>query len=365
MTKIAVVAGGSAGVGRAVVDAMLDRGWRVAVLARGKQRLEQIEAQYGDRVWTRTCDVAEWPQVEKAAQDLVRHWGKPDVWVNSAMLTVISPFSEMTDAEFRRVTEGTYLGTVNGVRAALEVMDAGNIVNVGSALGYRGLPWQSAYVGAKHAVNGFTQSIRSELIRQKRPIEISLVQLPAVNTPQFDWARNRMDAKPQPAEPIYQPEVAAQGVMKAIDDDAREILVGRAAVQLVFGNMLVPDYLDRMLAEQGVEMQRSDQKDWGREDNLHSTVEDYPSRAHGSFDHKAEDAGIAVDADKMRKGLAIGAAALLFGLGALAGRTAAPSPRREDRSAGRIDERDRAEGWGYPSYVRAGTRSDPDRDRRM
>ncbi|MBM2576029.1 SDR family NAD(P)-dependent oxidoreductase [Jannaschia sp. Os4] len=353
MSKIAVVAGGSAGVGRAVVDMMLDRGWRVAVLARGKERLDEIEAQYGDRVWTRACDVAEWPQVEKAASDLVAHWGKPDVWVNSAMLTVISPFKDMTDAEFRRVTEGTYLGTVNGVRAALQHMERGNVVNVGSALSYRGLPWQSAYVGAKHAVNGFTQSVRSELIRQGRPIEIGLVQLPAVNTPQFDWARNRMDNKPQPAEPIYQPEVAARGVMKAIDDDCREVLVGRAAVQLVFGNMLAPDYFDRMLAENGVEMQRSDQTDWGRGDNLETPLSDYPSRAHGSFDHKAEVQGMAVDADATRKALAIGGAALLFGLGALVGRSAAPSPRRRvARREAPVAVEETGARWGYTDHAR-------------
>ena len=344
--RIAVVAGGSAGVGRAIVTQMLDRGWRVAVLARGKERLDQIADAYGDRVLTRTCNVAEDAQVAKAADEIVAHWGKPDVWVNCAMLTSFSPFHEVDEAEFQKITATTYFGQVNGCRQALRVMERGNVVNVGSGLAYRPVPLQAAYCGAKHAINGFTGALRSELIHQGRPIELSLVQLPAINTPQFDWARNRMEVKPQPAPPIFQPEVAAKAILKAIDDNAREVLVGRSVLQLLFGNMLFPDLLDGMLADDGIEAQKSEQKDWGRADNLDGPVTDYPAKAHGSFDHKAEESGITVDADATRKAVALGGAALLLGLGALLGRSTASrrmAPPRRDDVAMQDDRRP----WGY------------------
>ena len=343
-SQIAVVAGGSAGVGRATVDALLDRGYRVAVLARGKERLDEIAATHGDRVWTKTCNVAEDAQVQKTADEIVEHWGAPDVWVNCAMLTSFSPFDKVDEAEFRKITETTYFGQVNGTRAALRVMSRGNIVNVGSGLSYRSVPYQAAYCGAKHAINGFTQAVRTEVVREGRPIEISLVQLPAINTPQFDWARNRLDRKPQPAPPIFQPEVAAQAILKAIDEDSREVLVGRSVLQLVFGNMLFPDLLDRQLAEMGVEAQKSEQRDYGRDDNLDGPV-DYPARAHGSFDHKAEESGITVDADRTRKAAVIGGAALLMGLGTLIGRAMA-GPSRDDTPR-HVDMQDDRRPWGY------------------
>ncbi|WP_308918099.1 SDR family oxidoreductase [Jannaschia sp. LMIT008] len=354
--KIALVTGGTAGVGRATVSALLDKEYRVAVLARGKDRLDEMQTQYGDRVWTRVCDVSKDSEVQEAADALVSYWGTPDVWVNNAMLTSVSPFDEVDEDEFRKITETTYYGHVNGCRAALRVMTKGNIVNVGSGLSYRGLPYQAAYCGAKHAINGFSQSLRAELIHQGRPIEISLVQLPAINTPQFDWSRNRLDVKPQPAPPIFQPEVAAQAVMKAIEGDAREMLVGRSVLQLIFGNMLFPDVLDQQLGKQGVEMQRSEQKDWGRADNIDGPLPDYPAKAHGSFDHKAEGSGIIVDADRTRKAVALTGAALLVAAGALAGRTLAPRrkarpvvvDRQDGDDAGRIDDQDRHAAWGAP-----------------
>ncbi|UWQ21305.1 SDR family oxidoreductase [Jannaschia sp. W003] len=341
-SRIAVVAGGSAGVGRAVVDMMCARGWRVAVLARGQERLDEIEALYGDQVMGRACDVSKDAEVAAAADAVVARWGAPDVWVNCAMLTSVSPFEEVDDAEFRAITDTTYLGQVNGTRHALRVMERGNIVAVGSGLGYRSIPFQAAYCGAKAAVIGFMQAVRSELIREGRPITVGMVELPAINTPQFDWARNRLDVKPQPAPPIFQPEVAAEGVMKAIDDGCREVLVGRSTMQLVFANMIFPDLLDQFLAKKGVEMQRSEQRDWGREDNLDGPVA-MPSRAHGSFDDRAEARGVAVDADAARKALAFGGAALLVGLGALAGRAFAPSRRRAPEVAAQDHDRP----WGY------------------
>ena len=356
---IAVVTGGTAGVGRATVDKLLARGHRVAVLARGQERLDELSRQYGDRIWTRSTDVADDAAVAAAADALASEWGAPSIWVNSVMLTSVSRFADVDEAEFRTITDATYLGTVNCCRHALRIMTAGNIVNVGSGLSYRAIPLQAAYCGAKHAINGFTQALRSELIDEGRPIELSLVQLPAINTPQFDWARNRMPRKPQPAPPIFQPEVAAEGILKAIDEDAREVLVGRSVVQLVFGNMLFPDLLDRQLAKQGDEMQQSDAVDYGRPDNLDGPLADYPSKAHGSFDHKAEAKGISVDADRSRKAIALGGAALLVGLGVLAGRASAgrvrAAPRRErlpattdgDRTETlAVDPADRSRPWG-------------------
>jgi NAD(P)-dependent dehydrogenase (short-subunit alcohol dehydrogenase family) len=349
MSRIAVVAGGSAGVGRATVDALLDRGYRVAVFARGRDRLDEMDRAFGERILTQACDVGQDAQVQRAADEVVRHWGEPEVWINCAMLTSFSSFEEMTDDEFRKITDTTYMGQVNGTRAALRVMSRGNIVNVGSGIAYRAVPFQSAYSGAKHAINGFTQAIRSEVMRSGRPIEISLVQLPAINTPQFDWARNRLDRKPQPAPPIYQPEVAAKAVMKAIDGNMREVFVGRSVPQLVFGNMLFPDLLDRALARMGREAQRSDQPDFGREDNIDGPVEGVPAKAHGSFDHRAEETGMAVDGDAARMAVLFGSMAALVGLGAIIGRASAPkrparrsTVRRSEPHGPRTDLP-----WGY------------------
>ncbi|MEM7643998.1 MAG: SDR family oxidoreductase [Pseudomonadota bacterium] len=327
MSRIAVIAGGSAGVGRATLDAFLDRGYRVAVLARGKGRLDEIEAEFGDRVFTRTCNVAEDAQVQKAADEIVANWGAPDIWINCAMLTSFSPFHKVDEAEFRKITDTTYLGQVNGCRAALRVMTEGNIVNVGSGLGYRSVPYQAAYCGAKHAINGFSQALRSELMREGRPIALSLVQLPAINTPQFDWARNRLDHAPQPAPPIFQPDVAARAILKAIDEDSREILVGRSVLQLLFGNMLFPDLFDAQLAEMGVEAQESDRPATPRADNLDGPVSSIGARAKGSYGHRAEEQAVTVDGDVIRKAIAFGGAAVLLAVGTILGRAVVSAPK--------------------------------------
>jgi NAD(P)-dependent dehydrogenase (short-subunit alcohol dehydrogenase family) len=335
MSKIAVICGGTAGVGRAVLDQFLERGYRTAVIARGEDRLREIATQFGDRVWTRAADVADDAAITRAAEDIRAHWGAPDIWVNCAMLTSVSPFEEMTDEEYRKITDATYMGQVVGARAALKVMERGNIVCIGSGLSYRSIPYQSAYCAAKHAVNGFAGALRTEMIHAGRPIEVSLVQLPAINTPQFDWSRNRMSRKPQPVPPIFQPELAARAVLKAIDTDAREVLVGRSVIQLVFGNYLAPDLLDAQLGRQGVEAQKSDEPDYGRPDNIDGPVP-MPSKAHGSFDDRAESGGIIVDADRTRKAFALGGALALFGLGVLVGR-GRPGRRRVEDKARRDD----------------------------
>lgn len=319
-SKIAVVAGGSAGVGRAVVDALIDRGYKVAVFARGKDRLDQLQAHHGDNVWTRAVNVAEQAQVDRAADAVVAELGVPSIWVNSAMLTSFSPFDKVDDAEFRKITDTTYFGTVNGCRTALRIMSEGDIVNVGSGLAYTSVPNQAAYCGAKHAIEGFTQSLRIEIARDRRPINISMVQLPAINTPQFDWTRNRMDRKPQPAPPIFQPEVAAQGVLKAIDEKSREVLVGRSVLQLMAGNFLLPDVVEKQLEKMGVEAQKSDREDNLEGDNLDGPYEDYPSKAHGSYDGKAEESGVIVDGDTARKTALVGGALALLAVGWAFGR---------------------------------------------
>jgi NAD(P)-dependent dehydrogenase (short-subunit alcohol dehydrogenase family) len=318
--KIAVVCGGSAGVGRAVTDALIDRGYKVAVFARGKQRLEELERLHGPNVWTRTVNVAEQAQIDRAADAFAAEVGTPSVWVNSAMLTSISPFSEISDEEYRKITDTTYFGTVNGCRTALRIMSEGSIVNVGSGLAYASLPYQSAYCAAKHAVEGFTQALRIEIAREGRPINMSQVQLPSINTPQFDWARNRIAGRPQGAPPIFQPEVAAKGVMKAIDTGCREVLVGRSVLQIVAGNFLLPDLVETVLEKTGVESQKSGRPDLVTEDNLDAPVEDYPSRAHGSLGDVAESYAVAVDGDTARKTAMIGGAVALIALGWALGR---------------------------------------------
>lgn len=313
----AVVAGGSAGVGRATVDMLLKRGHRVAVLARGEERLDELQERHGrDRLMGVSVDVSDAGATLRAAREVASEFGPPEIWVNSVMLTSYSPFSEQPSEEFDAIVGATFLGTVNGTRAALETMERGNIVNVGSALSYRGIPIQAAYVGSKHAINGFTESLRQELMREERPITLSLVQLPAINTPQFDWSRNRLDNKPQPAPPIYQPEVAARAVLRAIDEDSRELIVGRSAIQLVFGDMVVPAVLDRFLAAAGVDAQQSDRPPVNRRGNVDAPVPG-PSRAHGSHDAQARSSALVVDGDRARAAAFVGLPLAAFVLGAL------------------------------------------------
>lgn len=318
MSKTAFILGGSAGVGRAVVAALRDRGYTVAVIARGAARLDQMAAE-DSQIATAAADVGDADALRDAVTQLIAKVGVPQVWINCAMATSFSPFDQMEVDEFDKIVRTTFLGQVNGTRLALEHMTQGNIVNVGSGLSYRPVPFQSAYCAAKHAINGFTGAVRSELIRDSRPIEISLVQLPAVNTPQFDWARNRLAQKPQPAPPIFAPEVAARAVMKAIDENAREILVGQSVLKLVFGDMILPAFIDRKLARDGAEMQKSDRPEpGGRPDNLFDPV-DHPPNADGSFSDRASNSAYITDGDKFRKMLFIGGAAALFVLGLIVG----------------------------------------------
>ena len=262
---IVVVTGASAGVGRAAARAFGERGARVALLARGRDGLAAVAAEIessGGKALAIPTDVAENDAVERAADQVERELGPIDVWVNNAMASVFAPFLEVRPEEFKRVTEVTYLGQVNGTRAALKRMvprDRGVVVQVGSALAYRGIPLQTAYSGAKHAVQGFTESVRSELLHDKSSVRICMVQLPALNTPPFDWVLSRFPNQPQPVAPIYQPEVAARAIVYAAEHPRWEIWVGASTAATLLANKLFPRLLDRYLGKTGYKSQQTNQ----------------------------------------------------------------------------------------------------------
>lgn len=318
--RVAIVAGWTAGVGRAVVEALLADGWRVGVIARGEARLSALAGEFSDRVAPHSCDVTDAAALDVAADAVVGRLGRISAWVNCAMLTSFSPFAKMAPQEFDTIVAATFTGQVNGTRTALRLLDGqGRIVNVGSGLAYRSVPFQSAYCAAKHAINGFTSALRSELIRDGSDVTLSLVQLPAVNTPQFDWARNRLPMMPQPAPPIFAPELAAKAVIRAIASGERELFVGGPVLKLVFAQMVLPGWLDRKLAKDGAEMQKSDRPEpGGRPDNLDGPAP-HDGTARGSFTGRMKDGGLIVNADTLRISVFGGTALLLFGLGLLIG----------------------------------------------
>lgn len=318
--KVAVVAGGSAGVGRAVVSRLIEEGYGVGVLARGRERLDELEELYGEKVYCLVCDVADASAVARAGATIEEVFGPVEVWVNSAMLTSFSPFMSMDTEEFEQIVDATLLGVVNGTRTALSLMERrnrGRIVTAGSGLAYRSVPYQSAYCAAKHGVNGFMASVRSELIREGSEITVGLVQLPALDTPQFGWALNRLSKRPQPAPPVFNPDVAARAIMRAVSEGGREYFVGRSVLQLVFVNMVLPDWMDRKMADSGAELQKSNiDEPGGRPNNLETPVPDVSARAEGRFGDKASDRAIVINADRARL-VAFGAlplAGLLVGL---------------------------------------------------
>jgi NAD(P)-dependent dehydrogenase (short-subunit alcohol dehydrogenase family) len=318
VSEVIVVTGASAGVGRATAVALASRGARVGLLARGRDRLEatrhEIEAAGGEAVVVLT-DVADADQVERAAAVVEEALGPIDVWVNNAMATIFSPFGEITSAEYRRATEVTYLGYVWGTMAALRRMlprDRGVVVQVGSALAYRAIPLQAAYCGAKHAIQGFTETLRCELLHEGSGVRVTMVQLPALNTPQFDWGRSRMPRKPQPIPPIYQPEVAADAIVWAAHEPRREVYLGGSTVLTILGDKIAPGLGDRYLARTGYEGQQTDEPAADeRRDNLFDAVPGDPG-AHGRFDAKALQRSLQLSATKHRRALA----ALGFVMGA-------------------------------------------------
>ena len=294
MSRVVVVTGAGAGVGRATVEEFARQGFDVALLSRDQDRLEAAAAaarQYGVRALPIPTDVADADAVEAAATQVEEALGPIDVWVNVAMATVFAPVSKLTAQEFERGTRVTYLGQVHGTMAALSRMrlrNSGTIVNVGSALGYRSVPLQSIYCGAKFAIRGFTDSLRSEIIHDKLNVHLTMVDLPAVNTPQFDWAMNKMGEKAKPVAPIYQPEVPARAIFFAATHRRRQIWVGYPTVQAILANRIAPGLIDRYLAKVGYSGQLTDEPIG--EDAPANLFEPVPGDygAHGRFDAESK-----------------------------------------------------------------------------
>ena len=322
-SRIAVVTGASAGIGRATAVEFARHGWRVALLARGIDGLEaarrEVEDAGGEALVVET-DVADLAQVEAAATRVESEWGPIDAWVNNAMATIFSRFLDVSPEDFRRATEVTYLGAVWGTRAALSRMkprDRGVIVQVGSALAYRSIPLQSAYCGAKSALRGFTDSIRSELIHERSGVHVTMVQLSAFNTPQFEWARTTLGCRPKPMGKIFQPEVAARAIHWAATHRRRELWVGWPAAKAILGTRVVPGLLDHRLAATAIDGQHTDEPlPPDRQDNLYTAVAG-DHGAHGRFDAMA----VASSAQAwwaMHRGVATAVAAIAIATVALA-----------------------------------------------
>jgi len=298
MTQTVVITGASAGIGRATARLFGRRGANVALVARGEAGLEgaarDVEAA-GGKALPIPADVADFDAVQRAADQAESEFGPIDVWVNVAFTSVFAPFTEIKPEEFKRVTEVSYLGFVYGTKVALGTMlprDRGTIVQVGSALGYRSIPLQSAYCGAKHAINGFTESVRVELLHDHSNVHITIAQMPAVNTPQFSWVRSRLPKHPQPVPPIYQPEIAAQGVVFAADHpEHREYWVGSSTAATIFAQKFAAPLLDRYLARTGYKSQQtSDEGALHGPGNLWHPEDQEPGDdhgAHGDFDDKS------------------------------------------------------------------------------
>jgi NAD(P)-dependent dehydrogenase (short-subunit alcohol dehydrogenase family) len=305
--EVVMITGASAGIGRASAHEFAKRGAKIGLLARGREGLEGAKKEVeklGGQALILIADVADENAVEAAAKILEQEFGAIDIWVNNAMASVFSPIVEMTPQEFRRVTEVTYLGYVWGTLAALRRMrprNRGVIVQVGSALAYRGIPLQSAYCAAKHAILGFTDSLRCELIHDKMDIHVCTVEMPAVNTPQFAWVKSRLPRKSQPVPPIYQPEVAARAIVFAATNRRRELYVGLPTVEAIVANKIAPGFLDRHLARTCFDSQQTKEvKDPQAPDNLfHPVPGDFGT--HGTFDEKSRNFSVELFLAEHRK----------------------------------------------------------------
>ncbi len=335
--EVVVITGASSGVGRATARAYANLGVAVALLARESEGLEGAAGEVrsgGGKALAIPVDVADAAQVEAAAQRVEEELGPIDVWVNNAMASVFAPFDQVSPEEFRRVTEVAYLGQVYGTRAALARMvprDRGVVVCVGSALAYRGIPLQSAYCGAKHAIQGFTESVRCELLHRRSRVRLTMVQLPALNTPQFDVVLSRLPNHPQPVPPIYQPEVAARAIVWAARHRRREVWVGASTAATLLANALAPGLLDRYLARTGIKAQQTNQPDDPeRPVNLWQPVPG-DLGAHGGFDHRSHPGSSQFWATTHR--------AILAGVAVAAGAAAAAGLRRRSRFGAQVPAR--------------------------
>jgi NAD(P)-dependent dehydrogenase (short-subunit alcohol dehydrogenase family) len=296
--RVVVVTGASAGIGRAVAREFGRHGWRVALLARGEEGLEgacEEISRLGGEALSVPTDVGDAAQVEAAAARVEAHWGRIDVWVNNAMATIFAPLLDIQADDFRRATEVSYLGSVWGTMAALRRMkprDSGTIVQVGSALAYRSIPLQAPYCGAKAALRGFTDSLRCELLHERSRVHVTMVQLSAFNTPQFEWGRTTLSRQPRPMGKIFQPELAARAVYWAATHRRRELWVGGPAWKAILGTRWIPGLLDRWLGAHAVEGQQGEEPlPPGRRDNLWAPVPG-DAGAHGRFDAAAKDTSL-------------------------------------------------------------------------
>jgi NAD(P)-dependent dehydrogenase (short-subunit alcohol dehydrogenase family) len=313
--QVVVITGASAGVGRAVARRFADEGASIALIARGRERLgaaaREVEAA-GGRALVLPLDVAESDAVEQAAEETEEKLGPIDVWVNNAMVTVFATVAETSPEELRRATEVNYLGSVWGTMAALRRMrprNRGTIVQVGSALAYRGIPLQGAYCGAKHALQGFLDSLRTELLHEGSKVRVTTVHLPALNTPQFSWARTKLSREPQPVPPIFQPEVAAEAVVWAARNPRREFWVGWSTVEAIVGNKIAPGLVDLYLARTAFDAQQTD--DPVRPDRPDNLFEPAPGdfAAHGRFEDRSKSRSVQLWTTMHRRWLVGGAAA--------------------------------------------------------
>jgi short-subunit dehydrogenase len=293
--QVVVVTGASGGVGRAAVREFAKRGAQIALLARGVDRLNAAKKEIedaGGKGLVLPTDVSQPEEVDAAAEKTEGEFGPIDVWVNNAMTTIFSPFGEIRPDDYKRATEVTYLGCVYGTMAALKRMkrrNRGTIVQVGSALAYRSIPLQAPYCGAKHAIVGFTDSIRSELIHDRSKVHLTVVHLPGLNTPQFSWCRTRLPNHPQPVPPIFQPEVAARAIVWASGQKKREVWVAASTYKAILGQRIAPGFADRYLAKHAVEGQETSEPiSPDRPDNLFETVPGNEYAAHGIFDNTAK-----------------------------------------------------------------------------
>jgi short-subunit dehydrogenase len=291
--KTVVITGASAGLGRAMAREFAKHGANVGLIARGIDGLKAANAEVeelGGQSYIAQCDVSDAGAVEEAALKIEAHFGSIDVWINNAMISVFGPFKKMEAKEFERVTDVTYLGQVYGTAAALKTMlpkNKGTIILIGSALAYRGIPLQSAYCGAKHAIHGFFESLRSELIRDNSNVKLCMVQLPAMNTTQFGWVKSYLENKPKPMGKIFEPEVAARAVVEIARHPGRELFVGYPTVKTIWGNKVAPGFLDNYLAKTGYSGQQTDEPvSPDRQNNLWQPVPG-DHGAHGSFDKES------------------------------------------------------------------------------